>query len=156
MIQSLSSMKKITYGKTTQSIADWIKEGKVTANTVYKRLKAGHDIMYAINSPMRKQKRSKGHKPSSTVFAMFHGQRRSANDIAEITGWSGNTIRRLIRAGKPITMKPAHLPVNKGTRPAIIARDVSEDESPEEYILKNMQMSMSDEEIRQHLERGMI
>ena len=146
----------ITYGNTTQSIADWIKEGTVTANTVYKRLKSGYDIMYAINTPMRKQRQGNCCERKAVIFAMFQGQKRSANEIAEITGWSGNTIRMLIRTGKPITMKPAHLPLNKGVKPSTIVRDVRESESLEEHVLRNMQLSMSDIEIEAHLMRGRV
>jgi len=142
--------KMITYGNKTQSIADWIREGSATPNSVYKRLKDGYDIMSAIHKPMQEQVHTGGTNP--TIFAMFEGQKRTVKDISEMTGWSTNTVRHYIHDGKPLVRKPTHIKVvkDKPKPPSYVPN-----ETPEEYQLKNMRLSMSDIEIEAHLMRGM-
>lgn len=140
----------ITYGAVTQSIADWIREGSASPNAVYKRLKDGYDIMAAIHTPMRESQINTGGK-IPTVFAMFEGQKRPANEIAEMTGWSGNTIRHYIRAGKPIHRKPSRLRVNKQTPEPAAVDDIDENMTVEELMLNNLLLTMTAEQARSHI-----
>ena len=135
--------KKITFAGETKSIRQWADEGNVPLNTVYNRMHAGWSIFESITKPVsRGNTNPGGAKPS--VFVAFEGKQRSCGEIAKMTGYTTNTIRHWVRTGQKI----------RYNSPKAIA-DIDEHLTSDEYILRNMQLSMSDLEIEKHLMRGM-
>jgi len=134
--------RKITFAGETKSIRQWADEGDVPLNTVYNRVNAGWSIYEAITKPVsRSNTNPNGTKPS--IFTRYEGKKRSVAEIAQMTGWTVNTIRHWIRTGREITPKE---------KPVI---EEVEGMNSAEYTLNNMQKTMSVNEVRVHLMRGM-
>ena len=140
---------KIQIGGESKSIRQWSmdKECPVSMSTIYSRLERGWSPLEAIFKPANgkhviREKRS-------LVEAMFEGKMHTTREISDKTGFAVNTIRYWLRHDKPIRYRGDELK-DKPKPPPYVPN-----ETPEEYQLKNMRLSMSDIEIEAHLMRGM-
>ena len=147
------SEKLITFAGKTAPAVDHEKHSPegITGRDIIRRIRMGWSVSDAILRPLPKKMGSMN--PAKLSRVSYKGEMVTVRAGSEMSGYSTQHVRNFMRRGDVLVDKPVveRLPPEnqckgKYSRPLPHM-------AVEEYTLRNMQKSMSDEQIKNHLEK---